>query len=218
MKKTLIISVFFMALVFGLLFYWKNSSDDGLFKVMSVPDFELIDENGEKITNKDMLGKVYVVEFFFTNCPTICPIMNENLKKVEKEINSPDFGVVSITIDPKRDTPEVLKEHKKRLRIDNPNWHMATEDKDYIVSLSKRFNIYVEEDIGSATGLDHSGNVALIDKKGRIRSRRRPSGVPLMYYSAVNYSDENGKKADLKGQYHPQIEYLKEDIKLLLEE
>ena len=56
-----------------------------------------------------MLGKVYVVEFFYARCPTICPVMNNNLKFVDKEINSPDFGIISISIDPTNDTPEFLK-------------------------------------------------------------------------------------------------------------
>jgi protein SCO1/2 len=66
--------------------------------------FQLTDQNNKKITNKDMLGKVYLVEFFFSKCPTICPVMNTNMRAIEDEINNPDFGIISISIDPENDT------------------------------------------------------------------------------------------------------------------
>ncbi len=202
----------------ALIWLLRNQSKKDLFEVMDVPEFKLTDQNNQIITNRDMLGKVYVVEFFFTNCPTICPIMNQNLKEVEREINNQDFGVISITIDPKRDTPEVLKEHQNKLKIENPNWHFLTGERDYIYELSKAFNIYIGEDESTAEGLNHSGKLALIDKKGKIRSRFNSNGVPVLYYSGLNYSDPEGKKESLGGTFHPQIERLKEDIKKLLEE
>lgn len=203
---------------FALLGYFRNQSEKKLFEVMNVPDFEFIDQNRKMISNETMLGKVYVVEFFFTNCPTICPVMNQNLKEVEKEINHPDFGVISITIDPKRDTPEALKEHEQKLRIENTNWHFLTGNRDEIYELSKKFNIYVGEDETTAEGLNHSGKLALVDKNGKIRCRLDENGAPLLYYSGLNYLDAKGKKESLGGTFHPQIEWLKADIKKLLEE
>ena len=76
---------------------------------MKAPDFLLTDQNNKKISNKDMLGKVYVVEFFYARCPTICPVMNNNLKFVDKEINKLISGIISISIDPTNDTPNFLK-------------------------------------------------------------------------------------------------------------
>lgn len=202
----------------ALIWWMKNQSNEKLFEVMKVPEFELTNQNHQIITEQEMLGKVYVVEFFFTNCPTICPIMKQNLIEVEKEINRPDFGVISITIDPKRDTPEVLKVHKERLQIQNPNWHLLTGDRDYIYELSRGFNIYMGKDESTAEGLNHSGKLALVDKNGKIRSRYGANGVPILYYSGLNYSDPEGRKESLAGTYHPEIEWLKEDIKKLLEE
>lgn len=185
---------------------------------MEVPAFEFINEENQKISNKDMLGKVYVVEFFFTNCPTICPVMNQNLKEIDQKIHSPEFGVISITIDPKRDTPEALKTHKTQLKIENPNWHFLTGNRDAIYDLSKKFNIYVGEDESTAEGLNHSGKLALVDKNGKIRSRVDSHGVPILYYSGLNYSDEEGRNESLGGDFHPQINWLEEDIKKLLNE
>ena len=185
---------------------------------MNVPQFEFLNQENQKISNKTMLGKVYVVEFFFTNCPTICPVMNQNLKEIEQNISSSDFGVISITIDPKRDTPEALKTHKSQLKIENPNWHFLTGDRDAIYELSKKFNIYVGEDESTAEGLNHSGKLALVDKKGKIRSRYDANGVPIMYYSGLNYADKEGKNESLGGEFHPEINKLEEDIQKLLNE
>lgn len=218
MKKKIILLAFIVASVLASLYYFRNQSEKKLFEVMKVPDFEFIDQNREMISNQTMLGKVYVVEFFFTNCPTICPVMNQNLKEIEKKVNNPDFGVISITIDPKRDTPEKLKNHAERLKIDNPNWHFLTGNRDDIYELSKKFNIYVGEDETTAEGLNHSGKLALVDKNGKIRCRLDENGAPLLYYSGLNYLDAEGKKESLGGTFHPQIEWLKEDIKKLLEE
>ncbi|WP_317169882.1 SCO family protein [Moheibacter lacus] len=218
MKKKLGLILALVTIVPLLVYIWRNQTNEELFQVMDVPKFELTNQNNQTISDQDMLGKVYVVEFFFTNCPTICPIMNQNLKEVEKAISDSNFGVISITIDPKRDTPENLKIHADRLGIQNPNWHFLTGDRDYIYKLSTEFNIYVGEDESTAEGLNHSGKLALIDKNGKIRSRYDERGFPILYYSGLNYTDPEGKNGSLAGQYHPQIEWLKEDIKKLLEE
>lgn len=218
MKKQITVGLVLLIAAAGIFFLYKALDKDKLFTAMDVPAFQLTNQEKEIISNEDMLGRVYVVEFFFTNCPTICPIMNQNLKEVEKEINSPDFGVISITIDPKRDTPENLKTHANRLGITNPNWHFLSGNRDYIVDLSKKFNIYVGEDETTAEGLNHSGKIALVDKNGKIRSRYDERGFPILYYSGLNYSDPEGKKESLGGTFHPQVNWLKEDIKKLLEE
>lgn len=218
MKKQLILAAI-LILGFATWFYFfKNNSNDELFEVMQVPEFEMKDQNNKLISPKDMLGKVYVVEFFFTNCPTICPIMNQNLMQVDSDINHPDFGILSITIDPKRDTSEVLREHKSHLGIQNENWHFLTANRDYILNMSKKFNIYMGEDVNSVEGLEHSGKMALVDKNGKIRSRYNSHGIPILYYSGLNYKDEKGMESSLTGKFHPEINWLKEDIKILLNE
>lgn len=218
MKKQLIVGIVITVLIATLVLSYQLLNKDKMFTVMEVPKFELINQNNQTISEKDMLGRVYVVEFFFANCPTICPVMNQNLKEIEKEINHPDFGIISITIDPKRDTPENLKIHAEKLGIKNQNWHFLSGDRDYIYDLSKKFNIYVGEDETTAEGLNHSGKFALIDKQGNIRSRFDERGMPILYYSGLNYSDPQGKTESLGGTFHPQVEWIKEDIKKLLNE
>jgi protein SCO1/2 len=218
MKKKIIFLILILLGVFSIFWFLRNQSEGKLFEVMEVPGFEFTDQNENQISDEDMLGKVYVVEFFFTNCPTICPVMNRNLKEVEKEINDPDFALISITIDPKRDTPQALKEHQQKLGIKNENWHFLTGKKSDILDLSKKFNIYVGNDENSAENLNHSGKIALIDRKGKIRSRYDENGIPILYYSGLNYKNENGTNEDLAGEFHPQINWLKEDIQQLLAE
>lgn len=217
-KKQLLIAAFLLIGVFLWFYFFKEKSHSELFKVMNVPEFEMVNQENKSISSKDMLGKVFVVEFFFTNCPTICPVMNQNLIELESKINSPDFGVLSITIDPKRDNVEKLKFHKDHLKIKNPNWHFLTADRDYILNVSKKFNIYMGTDENSAEGLEHSGKMALVDKKGKIRSRYNSHGIPILYYSGLNYSDPEGKESSLKGEFHPEINWLEVDIKILLNE
>ncbi|TVZ27001.1 protein SCO1/2 [Gillisia sp. Hel_I_86] len=179
-----------------------------------VPDFQFVNQNGDTISNKDYLGKVYVIEFFFTTCPSICPIMNKNLLEVEKEVGgNKDFGIVSITIDPQYDTSEVLKQYAEKYGIDNPNWNFLTGDREDIYTLAnKGFGIFANEDQEVPGGFAHSGMFALIDREGYVRSRADQFGNPIIYYKG---SIERGASV-LEGEEVPQIDILIEDIKKLL--
>lgn len=218
MNKQLIGVIAIIILVVGFIFWNNSKSDSDLVKIMDVPSFEMTNQYGEKFTDRDMLGKVYLVEFFFTSCPTICPVMKQNLRIIEDSINDPKFGIVSITIDPKRDTPERLLEHYKQIQAKSPNWFMLTAERDYIQEVSKKFNIYLGDAKDEAKNLDHSGQFALVDKQGKIRSRVNGHGIPKLYYSGLNYSDEAGVNPSLSGTYHPDVTMVIEDIKKLLEE
>ena len=180
-----------------------------------VPDFSFTDQNGKTITNKDYLGKVYVVEFFFTTCPSICPKMNKNLVDIQDAFKgNTEFGVASFSINPAHDTTEVLKEYASQHGITNPNWHLLTGKKEDIYKLSNEgFNLYTAQDDEVEGGFEHSGNFALIDKNGFIRSRVL-NGNPVIYYNGIISEAE---KTDEDGQ-EEQISMLKEDIKKLLNE
>ena len=180
-----------------------------------VPAFSFTDQHGETITNKDYLGKVYVVEFFFTNCPSICPKMNKNLVHIQDAFKgNNDFGVASFSINPEHDTEQVLKDYASEHGITNPNWHLLTGKKEAIYKLSNEgFNLYTAQDDEVEGGFEHSGNFALIDKNGFIRSRV-VMGNPVIYYNGIISEAE---KTDEEGQ-EEQISMLKEDIKKLLNE
>ncbi|QOW11887.1 SCO family protein [Kaistella flava (ex Peng et al. 2021)] len=207
----LVIAVLFVVIIVGTSYFKKM-----LYTVMKVPDFELVDQNNKKTTNKDMLGKVYLVEFFYSTCPTICPVMNANMKNIDKEINDPNFGIISISIDPKNDTPEILKQHAEKIGATNPNWHFLTGDREYIGKLADQFAIYVGDKEDEAENLNHSGMIGLVDKNGNIRCRLNKEKMPILYYSGLNYEDPEGKIEKLTGKYHPDVQLLVEDIRKLL--
>ena len=113
-----------------------------------VPNFEFVDQNNDTISNEDYLGKVYVVDFFFTTCPTICPKMTDNMMRLQKKFRAnPNFAIASFSINPENDTPEKLKAYAKKYNVQNPNWHFLTGDRDKIYELANEgFNLYVAED------------------------------------------------------------------------
>jgi protein SCO1/2 len=181
-----------------------------------VPPFSLVNQNGETITNDDYEGKVYLVEFFFTTCGSICPRMNRNLVQIQNSFSEfQDFGIASFTINPEYDTQEVLKAYVENYGIINPNWHLMTGDKETIYDLANiGFNIYAGENPNADDGFEHSGNFALIDKNGFMRSRQDNFGNPKIFYKGIVSEEE---KIDDDGEAE-EISMLKEDIAKLLKE
>ena len=208
MKNKSYIGISFIVLIFGIWAVPKivaKFQKSDLVEIGPVPAFKLTNQDNKTISDKDYLGKVYVVEFFFSTCPTICPKMNESMLQLQNEFyGNPNFGIASITIDPAKDTPQVLKEHANLLGVKHYNWHFLTGDKEYIYSLAnKGFNLYAGENNKVAGGFEHSGLFALVDKNGKIRCRKDAQGNPILYYDGLEASG---------------VEAIKEDIKKLLEE
>lgn len=183
----------------------KTSKDAKLLTIGPAPKFELTNQDNVKISNETYKGKVYVLEFFFTTCPSICPKMNMSMLEIEKTFfGNKNFGIVSITIDPVHDTPQVLKDHAKLLGVKSSTWNFLTGDKATIMDLSnKGFNLYAGENSKVSGGFEHSGLFALIDKDGNIRCRKDEFGNPNIYYDGL----------DKKG-----VRDIQQDIKILLEE
>ena len=180
-------------------------TNDKLVTIGPAPKFELVNQDNKNISNETFKGKVYVLEFFFSTCPSICPKMNLSMRSIEdKFFGNPNFGIVSITINPENDTPKVLKSHRELLGVKSSNWHFLTGDKNYILDLSnKGFNIYAGENSKVSGGFEHSGLFALIDKNGNIRCRKDKFGNPILYYDGL---DKHG------------VWDIKQDIAILLKE
>ena len=200
------IGISFIILIFGIWAVPKiiNSlSKPDLATIGPVPAFSFTDQNGKTITNQEYKDKVYIVEFFFTTCPSICPIMNENMVKIQNEfLGNPKVGIASFSIDPAHDTPQVLKEYAENKGITKPQWHLLTGEKENIFKLANEgFNLYVGETSEVEGGFEHSGFFALVDQEGNIRSRKDENGNPIIYYDGLE--DKS-------------IQMLKEDIKKLL--
>ncbi len=165
----------------------KTTTKSDLYMVGKAPQFSLTNQENKTINNATYSGKVYLVEFFFSTCPTICPIMNKNMKLIqEKFASNSNFGIASITINPENDTPQVLKEHAESIKAKGTNWHFLTGDKKYIFELAnKGFNLYAGQNSKVSGGFEHSGLFALIDKNGNIRSRFDDFGNPIVYYDGL---------------------------------
>ena len=131
-----------------------------------VPDFIFLNQDNIYIGNEDFLGKVYVAEFFFTSCPSICIEMNQNMKILDDEFgNRDDFGIASFTIDPINDTPQILKEYSERLNVKSKNWHFLTGEIDSIKSICEDGFLLFSRNLPEG----HAIKFVLIDHKGQIR-------------------------------------------------
>ena len=206
MKNYSYIGISFVILIFGIWAVPKivdRFTKPRLAKIGKVPEFSFTNQNQKTITNKSYHNKVYIVEFFFTTCPSICPIMNQNMVKIQDHFfGNPNLGIASLTIDPIKDTPKVLKEYAIQYKITNPNWNLLTGNKETIYKFANSgFNLYVGENTEVEGGFEHSGFFALVDKEGNIRSRYDEQGNPIIYYNGLG---DDG------------VKMLKEDIKLLL--
>jgi protein SCO1 len=211
MKKNSYILIALVILIFGIWALPKivnNFTKENLVKFEKVPAFEFTDQDNNTISNKNFENKVYVVEFFFTSCPNICPKMNANMVLIQNKFyGNPDFAIASISIDPKNDTPEVLKAYAKENGATLKNWHFLTGDKNDIYTLSNDgFRLYAGENQDVEGDFEHSGLFALIDKNGYIRSRIVKIGEdenPIKFYNGLDAKE---------------IQWLKEDIAILLNE
>ena len=137
----------------------------------TIPAFKFIDQYGDSISNKNLDGKIYVADFFFTTCPSICPIMQRNMLDVYNEFkNSNDVKILSYTIDPKHDSVTVLKKYADKLGITGNTWWFLQGKKEDTYRLAeKNYLVAVKPDSTVAGGYIHQGYFVLIDKKSRIR-------------------------------------------------
>lgn len=138
----------------------------------TIGNFAFVNQEGDTITNASTQGKVYVADFFFTTCPTICPIMKTQMLRVyEKFKENPNFLILSHSIDPTHDTQEVLKEYSQRIGVNNANtWHFLTGDQEKIFEIGQTsYMTTAMEDPKEAGGFLHSGAFVLVDQEGRIR-------------------------------------------------
>lgn len=239
-KKYSYIWVSLVILVFGIIFIpeivdrikaekvvdasrMNNTSTDGQLSYITlngerrrVPQFSFLNQDSLIISNEDYRGKVYVIDFFFTSCPTICPVMSRNLVELQNEFREfENFGVASFTINPEYDTPRVLKEYAEKYGITDLDWHLLTGDSVEIFDLANSgFNIYAAADPDVPGGFEHSGLFALVDKQGFLRSSLDQFGNPIVYYRGAIAADQ-----PFTGEGETeQISLLKEDIRKLLDE
>ena len=142
----------------------------------SVPDFSLTNQQGDSVSLSDLKGKIWVADFIFTRCPTICPVMTHEMVNLQSEFDSQDVNFVSFTVDPERDTPDVLSRYAMQYGADKQRWHFLTGEKEQIHQLAnKGFKLAAAQHGG---GFPHSTRFVLVTPEGGIYdyydSRHKP--------------------------------------------
>ncbi len=136
-----------------------------------VPDFQFVDQDSQVVTNATFANKIYVVDFFFIHCPTICPKVKANGLRIYQRFKDDErLGMLSHSIDVKNDTVAALKRHAEKLGIDSKKWHLVTGDHDAIYGIADDYFSVAKEDPNTPGGFDHSGRLILVDKNRHVRS------------------------------------------------
>lgn len=140
-------------------------------KSHTISNFELINQNGKIITQQDYKDKIYVVDFFFTRCPSICPIMTNNMAKIQRKFsNKTDVKLLSISVTPIIDSVSVLKKYAMDKGVIDAKWNVTTGNKKHIYNLARKSYFAVtEQGDGGLQDFIHTPNFILIDKKKQIR-------------------------------------------------
>lgn len=175
---------------------WITKENPSYAKIHTIDAFSFTDQQGKTYSSDSLKDKIYVANFFFTACPTICPKMTSNLSVLQdKFLTDKDFRMVSFSVTPWRDSVSRLKEYAEIHKINPSKWHLLTGEKTQIYTLGRK-SFFAEKTLGlikDSTDFLHTESMLLIDKKGRIR------GV----YSATQEAD---------------IERVADDIRVLLKE
>ncbi|MCH9685979.1 MAG: SCO family protein [Deltaproteobacteria bacterium] len=161
---------------------WLNGDATKLEGFHTIPDFELTNQDGETVTAKTFEGKIYITDFFFTTCPTVCPKMTDAMAKLQQTfVDDDEVLFLSHSVTPEIDTPDVLADYAQGHGVVSGKWHLVTGDQSVIYSLGRDY-YFVEEDLGLNKRKDdflHTDNFVLIDDDRHIR------GI----YSSLSRSD-----------------------------
>jgi protein SCO1/2 len=176
-KKAIFLSIFFVILFVGFYFGLK-AVIPGFGKVAlpvlsSVQPFSFTDQEGRPVTQRDVAGKVFVAEYFFTTCKGMCPLMNANIKRLYLDfVQEPDFLILSHTVDPQTDSVSRMKRYSDSLGADPSHWLFLTGRKDSLYRMA-RSSYLLDDPKNNAENLDeqfiHTQFVALVDRQGRVR-------------------------------------------------
>ena len=171
--------------------YWLAGFEDSIAHFHKIPPFSLINQNGETINEKTVDGKIYVVDFFFTSCPGICPKMTANMKDLQDVfLNDDAILLLSHSVTPEVDTVDKLQRYAVEKGVDANRWHLLTGERQVIYNLGRKA-YFIEESMGLKKSEDdflHTENFVLIDKNRHIR------GI----YNGLNKTDVQQLIEDIK--------------------
>ena len=169
-----------------------------------IADFSFINQNNEVVINDSLNGNIYIANFFFTLCPTICPVMTKNMAYVQSKLSVyPNIKLLSHTVDPLNDTPERMLDYVNNLKDKNvnislSNWDFVTGDKDELYEIAQSYFVNVSMDSLAPGGFLHSEYFVLIDKEGRVRSGIDQSNNVVGVYDGTNDAQMKDLVNDVK--------------------
>ena len=183
MKLEKITLLFLLLILPAIMYFYLTRGYNNFIKLeiigevdYSIDDFSFINQNNDTITQDSLIGSIYVANFFFTSCPTICPTMTRNMSYLQDKLSVfPNIRFISHTVDPDNDTPEKLRSYvnlmqQKNISINLSNWDFVTGDKDKLYQSALNYLAPAMVDSLAPGGFLHSELFVLIDKQGRIRS------------------------------------------------
>ena len=136
-----------------------------------IPQFEFVNTDSQTVSNSDFKDNIYLADFFFVHCPSICPKVKKQMLRIYDKYEDNDMvKLVSHTIDPKRDTPEKLKKYAQKLDVNTDKWIFLSGEKEALLDIADDYFVAAMEDPEAPGGFDHSGKIILVDKKGHVRS------------------------------------------------
>lgn len=152
---------------------WIEEGSESYNQIHTISNFSFQDQHNQTITQKDMEGKIFVSNFFFTSCPGICPRMMANIMKVQEEFKDDEnFAILSHSVTPWIDSVAQLKSYAMHKGITSKNWHLLTGEKLAIYTIARE-SYYADEGFGKSVTIEddflHTENLVLVDTKGRIR-------------------------------------------------
>lgn len=194
----------------------ENGYDTSYYQI---PNWSFTDQDGQTLTNQDMRGKIYVSSFFFCSCPSICPAMNFHLKSVyDRFKGNENFYLLSHTVDPERDSVEIMKSYAVDKGYDFPQWRFLTGERDSIYSVAGDYFLNAMEDQLAPGGFLHSESVVLVDWNGNIRSRIDDTGNIKALYNVLEPVELNELKEDIKVLIAEQFKAEARQKKVLLDQ
>jgi protein SCO1/2 len=167
-----------------------DSTKQHIKKYHTIADFALLNQNGDTITQKEYENKIYIADFFFTTCPTICPIMTDNMIKLQEILkDQDDVLLLSHTVTPEIDSVPVLKAYAKKKGVNDAKWNMVTGDKQQIYDLARKSYLVAKyEPFDGEYDMIHTENFVLVDTKRRIRG----------FYDGTNWEEMEELLRDLE--------------------
>ena len=199
MKLEKITLLFLLLILPAIMYFYLTKGYNNFIKLevigevdYSIGDFSFINQDNDTITKDSLAGSIYVANFFFTSCPSICPIMTRNMSYLQDKLSVfPNIRFLSHTVDPVNDTPDKLKSYvrlmqQKNININLSNWDFVTGDKDKLYQSAANYFVNASVDSLAPGGFLHSEYFILIDKQGRVRSGIDKNGNAVGAYDGTN--------------------------------